>query len=438
VTLVQESGGLPELLDAIRWRWKLAVLIAVPIFLGALIYAQALPAQYDGVAIVSIAPEPDQPNTSGDLIRVLAPKYVAYITAPATLNALASRTGETGAALRRAVSATVATDTGNITISVRLSHPQQAARAANVLADQMATFSTKDPLLVAQVIAPATVPDEPSGPPRKFIALAALLVGAILGLAVASVIERGRPRARTWRDIAILTGHPVIGRLPSSRALRGHPGTALSDASVGAAARTLRTNLERDLGGQPRGAFVVTSPTAGEGKTTVAALFATALARLDIRVLLIDADLRRPGLDRTPELEAAGGGLSGLLRGSRTFAEVVEPGWMDRLWVMPTSPDPDAGDLLARRFAEVLREARDLYDAVVVDSPPLLGTDDARTLATLVDGVLLVVSAGTMARPLSEAVLALRTLRAPVLGVVANRVREPSGPGSYAYSTYGT
>jgi Mrp family chromosome partitioning ATPase len=102
------------------------------------------------------------------------------------------------------------------------------------------------------------------------------------------------------------------------------------------------------------------------------------------------------------------------------------------LAVLPTATDPDAGDLLARRFDEVLVRARDSFDVIVVDSPELLGTDDAATLATVADGVLMVVADGTMAAPVSETVLALHGLRVRVWGVVANRVRESGGTVSYA------
>ena len=108
---------------------------------------------------------------------------------------------------------------------------------------------------------------------------------------------------------------------------------------------------------------------------------------------------------------------------------------MALLGVLPTSVDPDAGDLLARRFADVLMEARERFDVIVVDAPPLLGGDDARTLATLCDGVLMVVGSETLATSVSEAASALDALGVRVLGAVANRARDPKGFG--AYGTYG-
>jgi Mrp family chromosome partitioning ATPase len=237
---------------------------------------------------------------------------------------------------------------------------------------------------------------------------------------------------RSWRDVAVVTGYPVVGRLPVSRRLRrATAGRAVADPAIAAAARSLRTNLERELGGMPTGVVVVTSAARGEGKTTVAGVLATALARMDRRVLLIDADLHTAGLSRGLRVDATGG-LAGLLRGGGDLVARLQRGWTDGLAVLPTATDPDAGDLLARRFDEVLVRARDSFDVIVVDSPELLGTDDAATLATVADGVLMVVADGTMAAPVSETVLALHGLRVRVWGVVANRVRESGGTVSYA------
>ena len=113
-----------------------------------------------------------------------------------------------------------------------------------------------------------------------------------------------------------------------------------------------------------------------------------------------------------------------MLREEAEFQAEIKPEWIDGLWVLTTKADPDAGDLLARRFSEVLQMAKEKFDIVIVDSPPVVTTDDARTLATLADGVLIVVSQRSDVSEVTEAVLALEALKAPILGVVANRLRE--------------
>jgi hypothetical protein len=123
---------------------------------------------------------------------------------------------------------------------------------------------------------------------------AALVVGLLLAVGIAVLLERGRPRLRSWRDMTALTGYPVLGRIPSSRALRSKPNMAFSDPAIGASFRTLRANLEPMLRERGVKLLVVTSPAATDGKTTVAALLAESFSRLGARTLLVDADLRRP------------------------------------------------------------------------------------------------------------------------------------------------
>ena len=109
------------------------------------------------------------------------------------------------------------------------------------------------------------------------------------------------------------------------------------------------------------------------------------------------------------------------------------PGWLDDLYVLPTVSDEDAGDLLARSFGALAPQMTDAFDFVVVDTPPVLGTDDTRTIVSNANGhgVLLVVSAGSPSQPVHEAVLAMEALKAPVLGVVGNRVKESA---TYSYT----
>lgn len=416
--------------------------MAAAVVLGATLYAQSLPNSYDGRTILAFAPrmaaDGEPVDVGADTLRVLLPKYVAYVSSRATVRRVADRIGEVPGDLVSAVDATITEDSGNITITVTLPSARRAASAANALADETLAFNGTDPLLQGVTVAPALPPTSPSGPPRTLILLASLVVGLTLGVAAAFVLERGRPRVRTWRDAGLVTGYPVVGRIPSSRALRSAPIEALSDPAVGAAVRTLRTNLERVSQEKPVHALVVTSSLAGEGKTTVALTLAMALARLDAEVLLVDGDLRRPGLTGIFDLHGAPG-LNGVLRQDIPFGLAVRAGPAPRLHLLPTQADIEAGDLLARHFADVLREARSRFDVIVIDAPPLLGGDDARTVATLCDGVVVVVAADTPVSSVSEGAAALDALGVRVLGVVANRARDPRGLGTYgSYGMYGT
>lgn len=290
------EGGLPELMDALRWRWKPTVLIALCVLVGAAVYVHSLPSEYDGKAVVAFGPRPDVPSASADAVRVVVPKYVDYVTAPDTVNKVAAKLGMSSADLSAAVDAMLARDTGTLTVRVRLRSPTRAADAANAFAEQLVTFATKDPLLLPQLVVSAVTPTSPSAPQRKLLDAAALALGLLLGAGVSVVLERSRPRLRSWREIAQLTGYPMLGRVPVSRAIKGKPTSAFADAAVGASFRTLRANLEQILRDQKIKLIMVTSPSPSDGKTTVAALLAESLSRLGAKTLLLDADMRRPGV----------------------------------------------------------------------------------------------------------------------------------------------
>jgi Mrp family chromosome partitioning ATPase len=159
----------------------------------------------------------------------------------------------------------------------------------------------------------------------------------------------------------------------------------------------------------------------------VAALFAEALARVDMRVLLVDADLHRPRVSSFAGVTTSGG-LSRVLRQTMDLRAAVQRGWVDGLALLPTAADREGGDLIATRFGDVVAEARERFDVIVVDTPPLIGTDDARTLLTMAGGALLVVGAGSHESDVNEALLAIEALHAPMLGIVANKL-----PASRSY-----
>lgn len=423
--------GLPDLLDAVRRRWRLGLLVFVAIFIGAFAYAHVLPRAYTAKTIVALTPRPNSGATAIDVTQ-LGQKYVAYVTAPTTISTVAAQVGVGQGTLQRAVTASIATASVNLTIDVELGSARDAQAAANALASSAESFSTNDKLLVAQTVSPATLPLTPSKPRRALIEGAGLLLGLVIAVVVAIVVERSRPRVHSAMEASYVTGHGVIGRLPRSRSIRGGVDRALADPLVGGAIRSLRTVLDHDARVTPVHTIIVTSSTPGEGKSTVAAALASAIARLDARVLLIDGDLRHPSVASLFDLPFKPG-LAEMVRGQATMDACVRavphiPG----LFVLPTSGIAETGDLLARSVHTVLGAARNSYDVVLVDSPPLLVGDDTGILATQADAVLMVVSTGVETRRLGEAARSLDALGVRVIGVVLNRAHIPG----YAY-TYG-
>ena len=307
---------------------------------------------------------------------------------------------------------------------------RRAASAANALARETVEFSRRDPLLSAQIVAPALPDTEAAAPPRRILEAAALFVGLLFGIVASLLLERGRPRLRNWRDLARTSGYPVLGRIPPLRSLKNRPTGAFVDGEASSAARILRANLEPQIREGAIDFIVVTSPSPGDGKTTIAAMLAESFSRLGMKVLVVDADLRRPGLSRITGVAAHPGLSDGPAARKQLSTRPFGRGWTEGVWLLPTEHDVEAGDLLSRNFADIVEQARERFDLILVDTPPLLSTDDPRTLATMAKGILLVVSAGATNSSVNEAILAIEALNAPLMGIVGNRFKE-SGTSYY-------
>ena len=209
--------------------------------------------------------------------------------------------------------------------------------------------------------------------------------------------------------------------------LNGQGGLVSASSPRSAAAeayRTLRTNLQFSALDRDLRCILVTSPTAGDGKTTVAANLAVALAESGKRVLLIDCDLRRPGLHAVFGLPRSPGLTEALVSGQEQVPSV--PTAIPDLQLLPAGePPPNPAEFIASaRLARLLARAREAADYVVLDSPPVTVVADPAVLATLSDGVLLVVSAGRTRRELAQrAKEQLEKVGAHLLGAVLNNAR---------------
>jgi capsular exopolysaccharide synthesis family protein len=209
-----------------------------------------------------------------------------------------------------------------------------------------------------------------------------------------------------------------------------------TSSPVAEAYRVLRTNLLfTSADGQGR-ALVVTSANPGEGKTTTVANLAAALAHNGAKVLAVDADLRRPtlhlhfGLQKTP-------GLSDLLVGKASASQAIQTTRINGLQVLacgyqPPNPAELLGSPMMKQVAEALRSH---YEWILIDSPPLLAMADTPVLASVVEGVVLVLSADSTTKPsVVRALDQLHSVGGKVVGVVLNRVNLERN--SYYYSQY--
>jgi len=314
-----------------------------------------------------------------------------------------------------------------------------------------------------RVVDPALTPSSPDRPQKGRNILLALLVGLIGGVGLAFFREYLDNTVKTPDDIEALTGLPSLAVVPSFAALTtGQAGLFLPKSlteesttatpvalaahmqpksAVSEAFRALRTSLLLSQAEHPPKVILVTSALPREGKTTAAVNLAVTLAQLGDRTLLVDSDLRKPGVRGALGLSSVSEvGLSSYLAGvtSLNDAGLMHP-VIDNLMAMPTGPvPPNPADLLSsHRMRDAIEELRERFKFIVIDSPPIMAATDSVILSALTDGVILVVRSGETPK---EAFTRCRDLLAAVnsrvLGVVLNAV-DTSGPNFYyAYRYY--
>ena len=314
-----------------------------------------------------------------------------------------------------------------------------------------------------RVVDPAMIPSYPSRPAKARNVALAFLVGLVGGVGLALLREYMDNTVKTPDDIETLARLPSLAVVPAfsdsnngdgtrGKFLSGVTGNGhdkhvelvaqhLPKSQMSEAFRALRTALLLSQAGHPPQVILVTSALPREGKTTAAANLAVTLAQLGDRTLLIDADLRKPGIGRLLNLGSGKfAGLSSYLAGvsSLDLVTIQHPA-IPNLSAIPTGPlPPNPADLLSsHKLADAIVELRSKFKFIVIDSPPVMAATDAVILSVQADGVLLVVRSGeTPKEAFTRTRDLLISVKCHLLGVVLNAVDSSAPDYYYSYRYY--
>ncbi len=306
-------------------------------------------------------------------------------------------------------------------------------------------FSSAGAANLLSVIEPAVAPDTPISPRPLLNVLLAAVLGLLISGAVILVAAYLDDRIKTPEDVEDVVGLPTLGSVASMGGDRGrseiyrlvtllYPRSAVAESY-----RMLRSNLEFARVDRPIHTILVTSALPGEGKTVTAANLAIAFALEGRRVLLVDADLRKPAIHNLFDVPNTQGLTTMLRSDSVSLESVAHTNEQERLRVLTSGPlPPNPAEMLgSQRMLTVLQRLQASQDVLIIDSPPLRAVTDAAILSAFVDGTLLVIDARKSRRPAVRLGReALNRVNAQVLGVVLNRVPKPSNAGEPLFDGY--
>ncbi len=303
-----------------------------------------------------------------------------------------------------------------------------------------------------RVVDVARTPSNPITPNvRRNVALGFML-GLGLGIGLAFLLESLDNTVRDMDEVSAISTLPALGTIPLQLSSNGHSRKLLKttmDEKSGSpslvtylrpksesaeAYRALRTSILLSAFGAPPKVVLVTSALPQEGKTTISANSALVLAQRGRRVLLVDADLRRPGLEKIFGLRPCGG-LSTLISGVDKLEDVLLPfAAVPNLWILPAGPiPPQPAELLSSTvMKDYIARWRNEFDHIIIDTPPCLSVTDAVVLSPEADRVILVARSGQTTKPaLRRACGLLLQVNAKVMGIVLNALNLHSADGYY-------
>jgi capsular exopolysaccharide synthesis family protein len=451
-----ERGSILELKDyfrILRRNWIVVVATALVGLLGAGAATFLVKPEYRSETKLFVALQNSESVSElqqGNVFtQARVQSYVRTVNTPVVLQPVIDSLGlaTTPQLLGKNVTATSDVNTVLISISVADESPVQAAAIAQALGNSLinavdvlekpSTGGTSPVKL--SIVTPATAPTDPASPNTRLNLALGLLAGLAAGFGIAALRTVLDTRIRGEADVRRITDTPVLGGLRfDTDAVKKPLLTQTAPQSPRAESfNQLRTNLQFAHVSHESKTVLVTSSVPGEGKSTTATNLAIAIAQSGQTVALVDADLRRPMVAEYLGLER-GAGLTTALIGRADLDDLLQPWGNDELYVLAAGQvPPNPSELLgSEKMKQLIIRLESVFDAVIIDAPPLLPVTDAAVLAQQVGGVVVVVGAQKVrTTDLEKSLAALEMVKADLLGVVLNRL-PAKGPDAYSYSYY--
>ena len=347
-----------------------------------------------------------------------------------------------GGTLKGKISVSLVPNTLLMQISVIDTEPKRAAQIADTTAQQFIAYINehKGPTLSApvEISNTAGVPGAPFAPTPMRSGQIGLFLGLLLGIALVALLEYFDSTVKPERDLPSIIHAPILASVPQLGNVK--PGgrqvyTVAQPNSVAAESmRLLRTNLEFASASGDLNTLVVTSPVAGEGKSTVAANLGIVLAQNGQRTVIIDADLRKPTQARIFGVPDDQGLTTLLTHPEFSWHTIAKAVALPNLMLIPSGPlPPDPADMVSsKRFAELIDRVSKEADVVIIDSPPMLAAADTLAIAARADGIMFVCySHKTRLDALQHATRSVQQGGIRLVGIVLNRMKHQHGPSYY-------